>query len=42
MMGTDIVEKWEENHRRKVKLVFIGKNLPKTIFMEGLRDSLAD
>lgn len=42
LMGTDIVEKWDENHPPESKLVFIGKNLPKTIFMEGLHDSLAD
>lgn len=42
LMGTDIVEKWDENHPPESKMVFIGKNLPKTIFMEGLHDSLAD
>jgi len=42
LMGTDIVEKWDENHPPESKLVFIGKNLPKTIFMEGLHDSLTD
>lgn len=42
LMGTDVVEKWDENHPPESKLVFIGKNLPRTIFMEGLHDSLAD
>lgn len=42
LMGTDVVEKWEEKHTPQSKLVFIGKNLPRTIFMEGLHDSLAD
>ena len=42
LMGTDIVEKWNENHPPESKMVFIGKNLPKTIFMEGLHDSLVE
>ena len=42
LMGTDVVEKWDENHPPESKLVFIGKNLPRTIIMEGLHDSLAD
>ncbi len=42
LMGTDVVEKWDENHAPESKLVFIGKNLPRTLFMEGLYDSLAD
>ena len=42
LMGTDVVEKWEENEKRESKLVFIGKKLPRAIFMEGLHDSLVD
>ena len=41
LMGTDIVEKWDDKHPPESKLVFIGKNLPRTIFIEGLHDSLA-
>ena len=41
LMGTDVVEKWDDKHPPESKLVFIGKNLPRTIFMEGLHDSLA-
>lgn len=26
LMGTDVVEKWDENHPPESKLVFIGKN----------------
>ena len=42
LMGTDVVEKWDEKQPPESKLVFIGKNLPRTIFMEGLHASLAD
>ncbi len=42
LMGTDVVEKWDKKHPPGSTLVFIGKNLPRTIFMEGLHDSLAD
>ena len=41
LMGTDVVEKWDDKHPPESKLVFIGKNLPRTIFIEGLHDSLA-
>ena len=40
MMGTDIGPKWEELETRESKLVFIGKNLPKDIFISGLEQCL--
>lgn len=40
MMGTDLGPKWGENERRCSKMVFIGKNLPKDIFIRGLEQCL--
>jgi G3E family GTPase len=40
MMGTDIGGKWGENDTRGSKMVFIGKNLPKDIFIRGLEQCL--
>ena len=40
IMGTDIGAKWGENEIRESKIVFIGKNLPKQIFIEGLEQCL--
>ncbi|HEV7815596.1 MAG TPA: GTP-binding protein [Janthinobacterium sp.] len=36
LMGSDIGAKWGENEARGSKMVFIGKNLPKDIFIRGL------
>ncbi|SNS18660.1 GTPase, G3E family [Noviherbaspirillum humi] len=40
MMGSDIGGKWPENEPRESKLVFIGKDLPKSIFIGGLEQCL--
>jgi len=40
MMGTDIGGKWDESEPRSSKMVFIGKNLPKDIFIRGLEQCL--
>ncbi|MBC3918625.1 GTP-binding protein [Undibacterium sp. CY18W] len=40
IMGTDIGAKWGENELRESKMVFIGKNLPKDIFIQGLEHCL--
>jgi G3E family GTPase len=40
MMGTDIGAKWGENETRGSKMVFIGKNLPKDVFIRGLEQCL--
>ncbi|MGV3740745.1 MAG: CobW family GTP-binding protein [Burkholderiaceae bacterium] len=40
MMGTDLGAKWEENEPRESKMVFIGKDLPKSIFISGLEQCL--
>ncbi|CAN5368535.1 GTP-binding protein [soil metagenome] len=40
MMGTDIGGKWAESELRQSKIVFIGKNLPKDIFIRGLEQCL--
>jgi G3E family GTPase len=36
IMGTDVGAKWAEGELRESKMVFIGKNLPKDIFIQGL------
>ncbi|HJW57433.1 MAG TPA: GTP-binding protein [Burkholderiaceae bacterium] len=40
MMGSDIGAKWPENTPRDSKMVFIGKNLPKDVFIRGLQQCL--
>ncbi|HEY8023967.1 MAG TPA: GTP-binding protein [Burkholderiaceae bacterium] len=40
IMGSDIGAKWPENQPRASKMVFIGKNLPKDIFIRGLEQCL--
>ena len=40
IMGSDIGGKWEDNEIRTSKMVFIGKNLPKDIFIRGLEQCL--
>ncbi len=40
MMGSDIGAKWSEHELRGSKMVFIGKNLPREIFMQGLQQCL--
>jgi len=40
MMGSDIGGKWTEGETRGSKMVFIGQNLPKNIFIRGLEQCL--
>ncbi|KRB87892.1 CobW family GTP-binding protein [Noviherbaspirillum sp. Root189] len=40
MMGTDIGAKWDDAEPRGSKMVFIGKNLPKETFVQGLEQCL--
>jgi G3E family GTPase len=40
IMGTDLGAKWGENEERGSKMVFIGKNLPKDVFIRGLEQCL--
>jgi len=40
MMGTDLGAKWGETEQRGSKMVFIGKNLPKDVFIRGLEQCL--
>jgi G3E family GTPase len=40
MMGTDLGPLWQDNETRGNKIVFIGKNLPKDIFLRGLEQCL--
>ncbi|HEX2604303.1 MAG TPA: GTP-binding protein [Oxalicibacterium sp.] len=40
LLGTDIGGKWDENETRGSKMVFIGQNLPKEIFLRGLQQCL--
>lgn len=36
IMGTDVGAKWLDGELRESKMVFIGKNLPKDVFIQGL------
>ena len=40
MMGSDLGAKWGETEERGSKMVFIGKNLPKDVFIRGLEQCL--
>ncbi|TXI91348.1 MAG: GTP-binding protein [Burkholderiaceae bacterium] len=40
IMGTDIGGKWADHEPKESKMVFIGKNLPKEIFIQGLEQCL--
>ena len=40
IMGSDLGAKWGETEERRSKMVFIGKNLPKDIFIRGLQQCL--
>jgi len=40
IMGSDIGAKWGETEERRSKMVFIGKNLPKELFIRGLEQCL--
>lgn len=40
LMGSDLGAKWGEQEARASKMVFIGKNLPKDIFIRGLEQCL--
>lgn len=40
IMGTDVGAKWGDEEIKESKMVFIGKNLPKDIFIQGLEHCL--
>jgi G3E family GTPase len=40
IMGSDLGAKWETGEQRGSKMVFIGKNLPKDVFIRGLEQCL--
>ena len=40
IMGSDLGAKWELDETRGSKMVFIGKNLPKDVFIRGLEQCL--
>jgi G3E family GTPase len=40
IMGSDLGAKWGEQEERGSKMVFIGKNLPKDVFIRGLEQCL--
>jgi G3E family GTPase len=41
MMGADLGRRWEPSEKPSTKMVFIGRNLPKDLFMQGLQQCLA-
>lgn len=40
IMGTDVGVKWGDDEEKESKIVFIGKNLPKALFIDGLSQCL--
>ena len=40
IMGSDVGARWNETEERGSKMVFIGKNLPKDVFIRGLEQCL--
>ncbi len=40
LMGSDLGGKWPDTTERESKMVFIGKNLPKDVFIQGLEQCL--
>ena len=40
LMGSDLGPAWAENETKTSKMVFIGIDLPKDIFMQGLEQCL--
>jgi G3E family GTPase len=40
IMGSDLGAKWADGESRGSKMVFIGKNLPKDVFIRGLEQCL--
>ena len=41
MMGADVGRKWQSGEKPSSKMVFIGRNLPKDMFIKGLEQCLA-
>jgi len=41
MMGADQGRKWSAGEKRASKMVFIGRKLPKDLFLKGLQQCLA-
>lgn len=41
MMGADLGRRWKPGENRESKLVFIGRNLPRDLFVQGLGQCLA-
>ena len=40
IMGSDVGRAWENDEIKESKIVFIGNNLPKAIFISGLEQCL--
>jgi G3E family GTPase len=41
LMGSDLGPQWQEGEARTSKMVFIGIDLPRDIFMQGLQQCLS-
>jgi len=41
LMGSDLGQPWDKNEKRMSKMVFIGIDLPKDIFMQGLQQCVS-
>ena len=42
LMGTDLGTPWQAGETKESRIVFIGKNLPKELFLRGLAQALVD
>jgi G3E family GTPase len=41
LMGADLGRKWGPDEKKSTKMVFIGRKLPKELFIKGLTKCLA-
>ena len=41
LMGSDLGQPWDKNEKRMSKMVFIGIDLPRDIFMQGLQQCVS-
>jgi len=41
LMGSDLGQPWDKNEKRMSKMVFIGIDLPRDIFMQGLEQCVS-
>jgi G3E family GTPase len=42
LMGSDIGSAWKPGEKRESKMVFIGRDMPKDVLLDGLAQCVAD